>query len=82
MSRRIALWMLIGLAVACCWVVAAALAGPSYNFGHWTVAAITAPASLLGRRMPLAVLWFILLNGCMYAFVGSVIELVRRPLHH
>ena len=80
MSGRIGLWMLIGLAVACLWVLIAAFLGPTYNPGHWTLVAVTAPASLLGRRMPLGALWFILLNGGMYAVVGSAIELLRKPL--
>jgi hypothetical protein len=78
MSRRISLWGLIGLLVACWWVVVGILAGPSYNLGRAPVVAITAPASLLGRRMPLGVTWSILLNGALYAVVGFAIELVRR----
>lgn len=81
MTRRIGLWMLIGLAVACSWALVAALTGPSHNPGHWTIAAITAPASLLGRRMPLGIGSFILLNGGLYAMVGLAIEPLRR-LHH
>ena len=81
MNRTIGLWLLLGLIVACCWAVAAFVVGPSYNFGRSTVVAITAPAVLLGKRMPLGVAWFILLNGSLYAVVGVVIELVRW-LHH
>ena len=82
MNRRIGLWMLVGLTVACCWAVVAALVGPPYNPGRSTVAAFTAPALLIGRRMPLGMLWSVLLNGVMYAVVGFVIELLRRPMHH
>jgi hypothetical protein len=83
MTRRIGLWMLIGLAVACCWAVAAPYMPHVYNSGiFWTAVKITAPASLFGRDMPLGVLWFILLNGAVYAVVGSAIELLRWPLHH
>jgi hypothetical protein len=68
MSRVVALWMGIGLAVACCWAVLGLLLGPTnYNLGHSALVAITAPASLLGRKMPLGVVWFILLNGGIYA---------------
>lgn len=83
MTRRIGLWTLIGLAVAGCWVAIAAFIPHAYNPGlFWTAAAISAPASLLGRRMPLGALWFIVLNGGIYAIVGSLIELLRRPLVH
>ena len=81
MAVRIGLWTLIGLAVACCWVLIAALAGPAYNPAHWTIAAITAPASLLGRRMALGMVWFILLNGAFYAIAGLAIEPLRRLRH-
>ena len=78
MKRRISLWLLIGVAVACCWVLVGMFAGPSYNLGRSAIVAITAPASLLGRRMPLGVLRFILLNGGLYAIAGFAIELLRK----
>ena len=81
MKRRISLWALIGIAVACCWVVVGFLAGPAYNPGRSTIAAMTAPASLLGRRAPLGITWFILLNGALYGTVGLAAELARS-LHH
>jgi hypothetical protein len=55
-SRRISFWVLIGIAVASCWVAVGLMLGPNYNLGRSTVVAITAPASLLGRRMPVGVL--------------------------
>jgi hypothetical protein len=85
MNRRIGVWMLAGLVVASCWAAVAALIPHTYNPGYfWTTVAVTAPASLLGRRMPLGMVWFILLNGGIYALVGAVIELIRGPLsrHH
>jgi len=79
MSRMVSLWMLVGLAVACCWAVVGLLIGPTgYNLGHSTLVAITAPASLLGRKMPLGMVWFVLLNGVLYALMGFAIELIRR----
>ncbi len=78
MNRMITLWMLTGLAVACCWVAIGLLIGPTQNLGHSTFVAITAPASLLGRKMPLGVVWFILLNGCLYALIGFAITRFRR----
>jgi hypothetical protein len=80
MKRRITLWMLFGILVACSWVTIALLAGPSYNPGQSTIAVITAPAALLGRKMPLSIWWFILLNGGLYGIVGLMIESLRWPL--
>ena len=77
MKRRIALWALVGLAVASAWVIFGLLAWPHYNLGQWTITAITAPSSLVGRMMPLSYYWFILLNGVCYAALGLATELVR-----
>jgi hypothetical protein len=74
MIRRIGLWAFIGLVVACCWMIVGTIAGPGYNLGRSTLVAITAPASLLGRRIPLGFYWFILLNAGTYALVGIVAE--------
>ena len=81
MSRRIGFWVLFGMTIACCWVAIGFLAGPGYNPGRSTIAAITAPASLLGRKMPLGMLWFVLLNGGLYGVLGLALELLRWPLH-
>ena len=80
MNRRIGLWVLLGIVVACCWVAIGFLAGPAYNPGRSTIAAITAPASLLGRRMPLGMLSFVLLNGGVYGVLGLAIESLCRSL--
>jgi len=78
MLRRVALWGLSGLGVACFWVTLGILAGPSHNIGRWAIAAITAPASLLGRLMPLAGYKFALLNAAIYGVLGLGAELIRR----
>jgi hypothetical protein len=48
-----------------------------YNLSRSSLVAITAPASLLGRAMPLKYYWFILLNGVAYAVLGLTSELFR-----
>jgi len=53
---------------------------PNPNLGRSTLVAITAPASLLGRTIPLAYYWFILLNAATYALCGLAGE-VLRPHH-
>jgi hypothetical protein len=82
MKRRIFLWALMGFAVAFAWFVVGLFTWPNYNLGRWTIVAITAPASLIGRTMPLASYWFILLNASIYALVGLATELLRRPFTH
>jgi hypothetical protein len=82
MNRGIGLWLLIGILVACCWVVVGFFAGPAFNLGRSTLAAITVPASLLGRRVPLGMVQVVLLNGGLYALVGFAVELARKPHHY
>ena len=80
MGRNIGIWTFIGFIVACGWVGIGIALGPSYNLGHSTLVSITAPASLLGRRVPLTFYWFILLNAATYAVVGLGTEFLWR--HH
>jgi hypothetical protein len=79
MKRRIGLWALAGFFIACGWVIYGMAAGPNQNIGQWTVAAITAPASLLGRTIPLALYSFVFLNAAVYALLGFATELLLRP---
>ena len=77
MKRRIALWALAGFAVALIWFVVGLFTWPNYNLGRSVFVAITAPASLVGRSMPLAYYWFMLLNAAAYALAGVAVELLR-----
>jgi hypothetical protein len=81
MKRRIALWALIGSAVASFWVLYVIATWPHSSLTYSSVLAITAPASLLGRTMPQAYYTFILLNGCFYALIGLTTELLRKGSH-
>jgi hypothetical protein len=80
MKRRIALWALAGFAVALFWFIFGFFTWPNYNLGRSMIVAITAPASWVGRSMPLAYYWFILLNAAIYALIGLATELLRRPI--
>jgi hypothetical protein len=80
MKRRIGLWALIGLAVAFFWFIYSTVTAPNPALGRSLLVAITAPASLIGRTMPLAYYWFILLNAAIYAFVGLAAELLRPSM--
>ena len=81
MKRRISLWALLGSSVASFWVLYVIATAPNPSLMHSSVLAITAPASLLGRTMPLAYYTFILLNGCFYALIGLAAELLRKGSH-
>ena len=80
MKRRISLWAITGFAVAFCWFIYSTVTAPNPHLARWTIVAITAPASLIGRTMPLAYYWFILLNAAIYTLVGLATEVLRRPL--
>ena len=77
MKRRIALWALLGAAVATFWVLFSIATTPNPSMTHWTVIAITAPASLLGHFIPLTYYAFILLNAAFYALFGLATETLR-----
>lgn len=74
MVLRISLWALLGLAVACGWIYYGMTAGPDVNVGNWTVVAITAPATLIGRITPLAYSSVAFINAAIYAVVGFLTE--------
>jgi hypothetical protein len=80
MMRRISLWAMIGFAVAYCWFIYSTVTAHNPNLARWTIVAVTAPASLIGRAMPLAYYWFILLNAAIYVLVGLTAELVRPSM--
>ena len=80
MTRRICLWALAGFAVAFFWFIYSTVTFPNPAFGRSPIVAITAPASLIGRAMPLAYYWFILLNAAIYALVGLTAELLRPSM--
>jgi hypothetical protein len=77
MKRRISLWALLGAVVASFWVLFSIATAPNPGMTHWTVIAITAPASLLGQSMPLTYYAFILLNASCYALFGLATEALR-----
>jgi hypothetical protein len=78
MLKRIAAWALAGFLVACGWFLYSWATMPNPNLARWTLVAVTAPASLVGRNMPLAYYWFILLNAVLYAVAGFAAELAWR----
>lgn len=81
MGRRIGLWVLVGFAVACFWVVFSLIIPRGINFGYWPIVTITAPASLL-RHRPVTWYEFIALNTAIYGLVGLAVESVRLLVRH
>jgi len=56
------------------------LAHPRPNFGHWTVVAITMPASLFRQHRPVSYQSVMFLNAAIYGLIGLAIEpLFRLP---
>jgi len=78
MNRRVGRWALAGFAVACFWVIFGLMIPPDINIGAWAITAITAPATMIGRAMPLKFYWFIALNTAIYGLVGLAITWFRR----
>lgn len=83
MGLRIGIWVPAGAIVTCFWVPFGMAVGPSHNFGHWTVVAITLLASLLWQTRPINWYTVMFLNGAIYGLVGFAVEpliRLRRPL--
>ena len=78
MNRRVGRWALAGFGVACFWVLFGLMIPPDINIGGWAITAITAPATMIGRAMPLKFYWFIVLNTAIYGLVGLAITWFRR----
>ena len=78
---RIGIWVLVGAIVTCFWVLFAMIAGPSHFDGHWTVVAVTLPASLLWQSKPLTWYTVMFLNAAIYGLVGLAIEPLLRLRH-
>lgn len=80
MSRRIGLWAFVGFAVACFWVLFGFLLPRGVNFGMWTITAISAPASIIGRAADFPVTWyeFIAMKAALYDVAGLAVEPFRR----
>jgi len=74
MMRRIFLWSVAGLIVACAWIMISIVVGPDYNLVRWTVVEVTAPGWLIGHSMQLNQYWTVLINCAAYAVIGMLLE--------
>jgi hypothetical protein len=76
--KRIGLWILIGATVTGFWVLFGMLVHPRPDFGHWTVVAVTMPASLFWRHRPVTYYEVMLLNAALYGLIGLALEPLFR----
>jgi hypothetical protein len=81
MTRRIALWALIGFAIACGWAIIALAIGPKAGLWDqralWTVAEITCPVAVIGKFVALKFYVVVAINAATYAGIGFAVELLR-----
>lgn len=78
MMKRIGLWAFTGFAIAVCWALIAAIAGPHYNLGRSAFVEMTVPISWVGRRIPLTYYAVILMNAATYMLMGFALEPFMR----
>ena len=77
-SLKVSIWVLAGAIVTCFWVLFAMVAGPGHFDGHWTVVAITVPASRLWQTKPVTWYTVMFLNAAIYGLLGLAIEPLLR----
>jgi hypothetical protein len=83
MNRRIGLWVLAGLIVACAWVIFSTItAPPHYHFDRWLILNVSAPAAIICRSIhaPIKFYWFIAMNAIVYGVIGLAAEPLWRLL--
>jgi hypothetical protein len=86
MKRRIAIWAGVGLLVAVGWALYAYSTFPTLMQEDpivFNLALVTQPIALASFRFHFGVGldWVLLANALTYAFLGLMVETVRRKLH-
>lgn len=81
MKRRIAIWAIVGLLVACGWTLYAFATAPDYEIPMtlterviWAFAVATCPIILAGVYF----IWVPPVNAVTYALIGLIVEKLRR----
>ena len=85
MKYRIAIWAIVGFLVASFWAVFAAVTFPSTSERMrdvWTFVWVTCPVSVAGMHHRISLYECLVANAATYAFVGLVVESLRRQLRH
>ncbi len=76
MKYRIAMWAVVGLLISAAWAVLLLLPITSPEPILWTLARWTQP--VVNIPVGLRFYWVILANVATYAFLGLIVESVRR----
>ena len=85
MKYRIAIWAIVGLLVAGSWAVFAAATFPSTSERMrdvWAFVCVTCPIAIPGMHHQISLYEVLVANTVTYAFVGLVVETLRKQLHH
>ena len=84
MKYRIGIWAGVGFFVAVGWALYALAATPpalSSTDPMIAIVRLTCPIAIFSYY-PISVYWVILANASTYAFVGLIVETLRRRLFH
>lgn len=87
MRFRIAMWAMVGLAVAAGWALYAYATFPDLIQAKpllWNLALLTQPVALasMSFHFPVSIYWVFLANAVTYAILGLMVETVRRQSSH
>ena len=82
---RISMWAIAGFLVAGFWALFAAATFPSTSERMrdvWTLVFITCPIAIAGMHHAIRLYESLVANAVTYAFVGLIVETLRKQLHH
>ncbi len=85
MKYRMVMWAIAGVLIAGFWASFAVATFPSTSERMrdvWTVVCITCPVSIAGMHQPISICEVVVANAVTYAFVGLVVEALRKRVHH
>ena len=82
MKHRIAIWAGAGFLVAGFWAVATFPSMSERMRDVWPLVSLTCPIAIAGMHHPIGLYETLVANAFTYAFVGLIVETLRRQLHH
>lgn len=85
MKCRIAMFAIVGFLVAGFWALFAVATFPSTDERMrdvWTFICITCPIAIAGMHHAISLYAALVVNAITYAFVGLIVETLRKQLHH
>ena len=81
MKYRIAIWATAGFLIAGFWALFALVTFPSSSErirDLWTLVSVTCPIAIAGMHHPISLYEALAANTATYAFIGVVVEFLRR----